>query len=293
MPVSPAVASSAISAGSGLIGGLLNFFTSKKNRKEQAIQNQKDREFQEYMYSLQRKDALADNFSTNQYNSPEQQMNRLRQAGLNPNLIYGKGAENTSAAIRSSTANAPNQPAPQTDNKWMADTFNQLGNAGNQLMQNRSIQAQTDNTRASTQLMGTETNLKNANISKLMTEQARTTFDLEQAKQLKDVVIMKANADLASTKASTTFTISANQRANMQNATNIAKTMQDIIESKIRVSKTEIEKEQLKVMMENTKKETELKELDRQLKENGIQPGDPVYLRIMQKFLQTGIMSLD
>lgn len=53
-------------------------------------------------YQQSRKDALADAASQNAYNSPEQQMNRYRQAGLNPNLIYGSAANTTAAMIRSS-----------------------------------------------------------------------------------------------------------------------------------------------------------------------------------------------
>lgn len=43
-----------------------------------------------------------------QYNSPVEQMKRLQEAGLNPNLVYGNGATNTATA-------APTPSAPKMD----------------------------------------------------------------------------------------------------------------------------------------------------------------------------------
>lgn len=53
----------------------------------------------------------------NVYNSPEAQMERLRQAGLNPNLVYGSGSAPGASAGQLPKFNAPNvqydYPAPQ------------------------------------------------------------------------------------------------------------------------------------------------------------------------------------
>ena len=68
----------------------------------QSSTNRKTREWNEKMYAMQRQDALADWRMQNEYNHPSAQMARLREAGLNPNLVYGKGADATMAApIRS------------------------------------------------------------------------------------------------------------------------------------------------------------------------------------------------
>ena len=44
----------------------------------------------------------------NEYNTPANQMKRLQDAGLNPNLIYGSGSANTGIA----GGVAPSKPAP-------------------------------------------------------------------------------------------------------------------------------------------------------------------------------------
>ena len=110
-----------------LVGGLA---ISRSNRKAQKEQNKADREFTEYMYNMERQDAQKDWERQNAYNSPEEQMNRLRQAGLNPNLVYGKGADNTAMAIRSVNHQKFNQEAPKSDSNAI---MHAIDSAGSQL----------------------------------------------------------------------------------------------------------------------------------------------------------------
>jgi hypothetical protein len=65
------------------------------------------------LYNRQRIDALADWNRQNEYNSPAAQMQRYKDAGLSPHLIYGQ--QNTAPAIRSTEAKAPNFMAPSLD----------------------------------------------------------------------------------------------------------------------------------------------------------------------------------
>ena len=87
--------------GSGLAGGLPGFifsglssiFTNRGARKRQKTADQIQRE----NWNLQ-----------NIYNTPTKQMERLKAAGLNPNLIYGSGSANTGVA----GSIAPSKAAP-------------------------------------------------------------------------------------------------------------------------------------------------------------------------------------
>ena len=47
--------------------------------------------------------ALQDRDYENAYNHPKQQMQRLKEAGLNPNLVYGSGAAQNQSATPSQT----------------------------------------------------------------------------------------------------------------------------------------------------------------------------------------------
>lgn len=64
----------------GLISGGLGLFGDAINMVVQEAENQKAREWSEKMWNKQ-----------NEYNSPTQQIKRLKQAGLNPALMYGQG----------------------------------------------------------------------------------------------------------------------------------------------------------------------------------------------------------
>lgn len=59
-------------------------------------------------YDKTRKDFLADRAHQEEYNSPTAQMQRLADAGLNPNLIYGqKGAAATGGSTQAQQQSAP------------------------------------------------------------------------------------------------------------------------------------------------------------------------------------------
>lgn len=72
----------------------------------------------------------------NAYNHPTQQMARLREAGLNPNLVYGSGATTLSA----STKGSPSYQMPQGD---ILQTMNAYQDLVQKDAMTQNIQAQT------------------------------------------------------------------------------------------------------------------------------------------------------
>lgn len=72
---------------------------------------------------------------TNQYNSPEAQMARYQQAGLNPNLIYGQ--TNTSQAPASASANSFRSGGVQA--RRTANVVNMIGQFRNIVQQAKDI----------------------------------------------------------------------------------------------------------------------------------------------------------
>lgn len=72
---------SLIGAGAGfLANGLLNMFNNSRTNEANKEIQRNQQEFDLKMWNLK-----------NFYDSPEQQMLRLKDAGLNPNLVYGSG----------------------------------------------------------------------------------------------------------------------------------------------------------------------------------------------------------
>ncbi len=168
------------------IGGL---FGAKGNRKLEEEENRKNRQWELDMYNRQRGHSLADWNMNNQYNSPFQQMQRLREAGLNPNLIYGKGAENTATMVRSSQGSSNKQNAPQMD----YSSLRGLQTLPMEIYQMKQIQAQTDN-------LHTQNALINAQTTESLTRSATNKFELDQANELRDSVIQQGEKVVFSKK---------------------------------------------------------------------------------------------
>jgi len=82
-------------SGIGAIGGIVGGFLGSMNA---ARENKINRDYADDVYARQKADQLDFWNLQNEYNSPEQQMQRFESAGLNKNLIYSRGdAGNASA----------------------------------------------------------------------------------------------------------------------------------------------------------------------------------------------------
>lgn len=143
----------------------------------QAVANRKaDKRANQYAIDAQnRANAENERFWNlqNDYNSPNAQMQRLKQAGLNPNLIYGNGATTQAGSVAASKA----APQRSTSN---AGAFSQVASTIGQALQN-------DNLRAQNTLLVQNAALTQAKTASELTKNARGTFDLVQLKRLKDV----------------------------------------------------------------------------------------------------------
>lgn len=137
--------------------------------------------------------ALDDWNRTNAYNSPEQQMNRLRQAGVNPHLAFGKGGENTAAMIRGSQSPNPNLDSP----KVIAP--NAGGNKILEFAQLKQMQAQTDQTQQVIQNLKVDQLLKVLETAGKSTSNQMALVDYEVKQKTANAAVKKlwADADLA------------------------------------------------------------------------------------------------
>ena len=117
----------------------------------------------------------------NDYNSPENQVARLKAAGLNPDLLYGGGIENTSTSSPQMTSGAPRTP---TDWSSLAN-INPVGS----YLDAQLKQAQIDNINAETKKTGAETSI--------LTDEAAFTKALKEGElKLQDMEIKLGNKSL-------------------------------------------------------------------------------------------------
>lgn len=130
-----------------LIGAGMQDVNNQRTIRAQAKENEKNREYNLQLAKMQNEWNLQQWERENEYNNPLNQMARLKAAGLNPNLVYGNGAgQSTAASSPSLTSGAPSSPV---DMSLMVQRPT-VGQIMNQALQNRILQAQVDNTEAQT-----------------------------------------------------------------------------------------------------------------------------------------------
>lgn len=162
------IAATAISAGAALLGsGAQMVSTGKLNKK--------NRQWQEDMWQ-----------KTNEYNSPAMQMQRYKDAGLNPHLIYGQG-NNGNASM----ASAPNQE--QVDYQKGSAQF---GDAIMSYVAQRKQQAEIDNLKKASDVMDADIIKKRAETQSTLSSSAKTDLEVKQASELWQTTKETAEANL-------------------------------------------------------------------------------------------------
>lgn len=129
----------------------------------------------------------------NEYNSPTQQMARIRAAGLNPNLVYGSGVTGNSSGstpqYEPAKFNAPTMQAYRGWNLGISDAISQF-------LAYRTAKAQVDNMEAQNSLIRQQTATEATKQANIAASTSRSEFDLNMAKELKDVSVSSAIADM-------------------------------------------------------------------------------------------------
>lgn len=174
---------------------LSQFNASVMNAANVAMASQtkkQDRKFTREMYERQLADNRENWRMMNEYNAPSAQMERLAQAGLNPNLIYGSGGVTGTTTIpNGSSANISYSQPPHFDPSKTG--FSEYMALRQFQRQDAVIEAQLDKSRAETQNIRADSALKES-------QTGLNQIEAYVADALKDVKISKANEDLWSTQ---------------------------------------------------------------------------------------------
>lgn len=150
---------SAISAGASFLGGLISNNSQRKAVKEQIraqeLENQRNREYNLMLAQQQNAWNVEQWERENEYNDPAAQMKRFKNAGLNPDLMAGSGAQNLSAPSPTMTAGAP---STSQDMSALGRRPN-LGEAVQIALRDSMIGAQIDNIKANTEKTRNESSI--------------------------------------------------------------------------------------------------------------------------------------
>lgn len=227
--------------------------------------NKKTRQWNESMYGMQRQHALDDWNRQNDYNHPLQQMQRLKEAGLNPNLVYGKGADNTAQPIKNADVKS-----------WSPETPNYSG-FGNSITSYYDValqQEQVKNIKAQRENMEMDTLLKTLDQTSKSIRNDKDLFDLNLSKELRDTTIQKVIEGVRGLKVGTDISLSQEARDAAMHAPNLEKAILGIADIS---AGTKLKFQDLK----NKHTQNLLDQAELVLRKNGISYGDPMIARII------------
>lgn len=237
-----------------------------------AAANKKQRAWSERMYQRQYNDNVNFWNLQNEYNSPRAEMQRYKDAGLNPNLIYGNSNSGGSAG---SIATPDIQ---QT--QFRTPDISGIQGAGSVLSQFQDFQikqAQIDimkqqGNNLALQNMGLE--FKNQ-ILGLDYSDKQTMLPTRQATEV---------ARLDQIRANTRFTMTQEELNKVRNASDLQTALQmrlSFIEGR---AKSRTERAQIEQATRNLKKDYDLKAMDANLRRIGVMPGSPAWMNAVGTF---------
>lgn len=222
-----------IAGGASLLGSALGFGSQKKTNKA----NMELAKYQNEWQTQENEKAYQRNLQMwnlqNEYNSPTQQMARLRTAGLNPNLVYGNGVTGNSSGSAPQYQPADIKRAELSPYRG----WNQgLSDAVSNFLAFRSNRAQVENMEAQNSLIRQQTATEATRQANIAASTARSEFDLSQANRLRDVSVSMAEAQMSKAQHDASTAWSQSQQSWIK--TNVDRALQ---ETRIRLGKQEYE----------------------------------------------------
>ena len=180
----------------GGLGSLAGSMIGANAQRRANIQNMQLAKYQNNWQTAENEKAYARSVEMwnmqNQYNSPTAQMSRLRQAGLNPNLVYGSGVTGNSAGSAPQYQPAKIQRATMEPYRgWNLG----LSDAASMYMAMRQNKAQVENMEAQNTLIKEQARTEGIRQGNIAMATARSGFDLDLARELKDVSVDRAIAE--------------------------------------------------------------------------------------------------
>lgn len=241
-------------------------------------QNKKSRQFSRETYAKTKADNIQFWNMQNEYNSPQKQMERLKAAGLNPNMVYDKGG-----AIQP----AGNISTPDVQSAQFRTP--DFGSIGTNLVQGyfdtRIKQAQYDNFKAQNTV---EIN-RALNIAADTAYKVKQTDGQETANRLSKMTLfpMAEAAYLENLKkrADIDFTNDANARAAAMQAPNLEQAMLNVARTKFGMQMDRTANKKMIQEIKNLASTNEFQQIQNQLAKSGVMPGDNVFMRILGEYI--------
>lgn len=222
-------------SGVGSIAGMIG--QNKIVNKQIAAQREENRlnRFYNQMLARQQNQWNLEQWNReNAYNSPLSQMYRLRQAGLNPDLMYGQGTTGNSAGSPEMTSGAPSEPQDMSamlSKRSFGQTMQQILDKEQQRRMNEAqieaIKANTNKTNAETQGQDIDNAIQQIRLGNEAKFQDQTLKNMQAVEKMTDAQAQSY--------------------------------LQSVVESNKRIEKMGVEIDSLRVAMDNVSFEQQMK----------------------------------
>lgn len=249
-----------VNGASGLIGGLFGLKNTDDVNKAniQAVRetNKANRELAQYNWEQQRQMWNE----KNAYDSPIQQMARLKEAGLNPNLVYGSIGNMSGQAP---TPAMPTQEAPHAERSDYGFIAQSANSAVQTYMQQQQLDSQLSLNASQKSAAEAQAINYAADTTKKLADAAKTDQDREQASEIFRFTLRAQ--ELGLTKMQNEIKGQENELSIFQLRVEERRLTNMLLEKKIDISKAEAEKismESLKIAQEiiSLRKDLEVKQ---------------------------------
>lgn len=220
--------------------------------------------------------ALEDWNRQNAYNSPAAQMERLKLAGLNPNLVYGHGADATASQMpRGVDSKSYNPDVPK---------FN-LGGPAMMFFQAQLMKKEIEKKDAEIATGWNDAALRAAQILSTLQGTEASKFDLGQRQRLADTAYNTATQHLENMKTENQVLRNRDEREAAMNAQNLRSAAQAILNMREQVARSQQEREHIKQQIENLKTDKSLRDLELKWMQEGKVKGDWYFWRFLNDAL--------
>jgi len=263
-----------------------NFAQGQQNAQAQSVQNEQSQRYADMAYQRQRADALEFWGMQNEYNSPAKQMERFQAAGLNPHLIYGQGNSGNASSISVPDAQMPQFKAPV--NTGFSDAIAGLLSQADLRIKN----AQAKNLETQTDVI-----VQDAALRAYQAE--RAGFDLAFEKEMLPFSADARREAVRATRINTDVLLKRDAREASLNASSIEEAferMESMREQRFNtilnrkmtyaeIRRAQAETQRIRQTIENMKKDGTIKDWEVKLSQQGLRPGDPLWVRQISEWM--------
>ncbi|AXL15355.1 DNA pilot protein [Microviridae sp.] len=256
----PAWLAPAIAGGASLIGGLFN-------SGSQANQNRRSEAFSREMFAAQEDQAVRFFNMQNEYNSPQAQMARFQEAGLNKNLAVSGGNAGNAGGLPQSDVQSPQYRTPEWGNAISQSALATMS----QIYDLEIKQAQVDNLKA-------DNTVKWKDAAYKVAQTERSKFDTRFEKDHAAISSQARREALRQMETRTNFELAEWERREITNRNNA-------LESAERILTSRLGRQQTRQVISNIKRDGKLKQLEIELQQNGMSSKDPMYVRMIGRLI--------